>query len=174
MAAEHLISVGAEYHKETQRIEPKLLFFGASLLMSHVLKITPSDFDAGGVKIAIEDIAVVHGGLALVYLYYFWSLVVSGFQGSALLSIQVNRRVARYLISIAQKPYKNDKTKRMDKRTPKQAKRMAWWWMFTYNLFISPYALVVVVIVFSALYLGILDTWVFGEYLWDKLIELEV
>lgn len=174
MKADNFTSVGAEFRREIQRIEPKLLFFGTTLLMSHVLEITPSDFDAGGIKIAVGDVAVIHGGLALVFLYYFWSLIVAAFQGSALMPIEINRRVARYLLSVAGKQYKDDKTKRMTRRTPKQAKRAAWWWMFAYNLFMVPYGLVVVGIVGGALLIGTHDVWVFGNYVYEKLIEMEV
>lgn len=174
MVADHITAIGAEYRKETQRIEPKLLFFGTTLLMSHILTITPSEFDAGGIKIAVDDVAVVHGGLALVFLYYFWSLIVASFQGSALMPVQIDRRTARHLLSLAQKPYKDEKTKRMQKRTPKQAKRMAWWLMFGYNIIITPFALVVIAIVIAAALIGIADVLNFGDYLIDKLIDMEV
>lgn len=174
MAADGLASLGAEYRKEMQRLEPRLLFFGATLLMSHVLEITPSDFDAGGFKIAIKDVIVIHGGLSLVFLYYFCTYVSAVLQGSVLMPIQFNKRVIRHLLALAKKPYKDEKTKRMAKRTPKQAKRTAWWNMLAFNLFITPFALSMAAIVLSALVIGVIDAWNFGSYMFDRLVELDV
>ncbi len=173
MKADQYSSVGAEYRKESQRIEPKVIFFGATLLMSHFLEITPSEFDAGGIKIAVEDVTVIHGGLALVFLYYFWTLVASVFQGSALLPIATDRRVARYLISSAQKPYKDEKTKRMVRRSPKEAKRLAWRWMAAYNLFMTPFGIMVLGVILGALGVGLYDTWEFGKYLLNRLANMD-
>lgn len=174
MASEHFTALGAEYRKETQRLEPKLLFFAVVLLITHVLTITPSEFDAGGVKIAVEDVSVIHGGIALVYLYYFWTYIASVFQGSALMPLEFNRRVARHLLRNAKKPYKHEKTKKMVSRSPKQAKRHAWWSMLAFQLFFVPYALVNLLLMGGAWLVGLYDAWVFGEYVFDRaLIALE-
>ncbi|MBY8827774.1 hypothetical protein [Hephaestia mangrovi] len=170
MTSDYLVAVGAEYRKETQRIEPKLLFFGLALLISHVLEIKPSDFDVGGIKVAIKDVSVIHGGIALIYLYYFWSYVASAFQGSALMPIEFNRRVSRHLLKSAKKPYKNEKSKRMTFRTPKQVKRHAWWAMFWFQLFLMPFVLLMIALMFLAWIVGLYDAWTFSEYIYERLL----
>lgn len=172
MANDHFTALGAEYHKETQRLEPKFLFFAAVVLLSHVLKITPSDFDAGGVKLVVDDVSIIHGGISLVYLYYFWSYISSLFQGSALMPLEFNRRVARNLLRVAKKPYRDEKTKKTVFRSPKQAKRHAWWSMFGFQLFFVPFALGCVLTMLAAWLVGLYDVWVFRGYLLDRAITL--
>jgi hypothetical protein len=172
MAADHSTSIGVEYRKEAQKIEPRLLFFGATLLISHVLNIKPSNFDAGGLKISIDDVVVIHGGFSVVFLYYFYNLIFLSFHGSVLMPMRVDKRAARHLLSVAQRPVKDEKTKKMRRRTSQQVKRIVWWWLFFFNVFSTPWAIACVGIVLGALIVGINDFWNFGHYLLGKTVEI--
>lgn len=172
MAGDSHISVGAEWHKEANRLTPRLLLFGLLLILSHVLEITPSSVDAGGIKIAVRDVIVVQGGLALVFCYYLWSQIGAWMSGYVLLPLNAGKRLPRALIRAAKKPYRNDKTKRMAFRTPKEVKRWVWWTALAYNLFIVPFFIVVVAIVLLALILSVPDVWNFAVYLFEKSVEL--
>jgi hypothetical protein len=122
MGGEHFATIGAEYRKESQRLLPRALIFGLLLLMSHVLQIKPSDVDVGGIRVSINDIVVVRG-----FLFYFWSLVSSIFEGSFLLPMETAKRAMRSLIWSARKPYRPDRRSVRIWRNPKQVKRFVWW-----------------------------------------------
>lgn len=104
MAVDHYSTVGAEYRKESIRLQTRALFFGLVLLLSHLLEIKPSEFDAGGLKVVIKDVAVIRGGISLVFLYHFWNFVEATFQGSAMLPMKSNQRTLRFLLSVAKRP----------------------------------------------------------------------
>lgn len=172
MVSDHYSTIGAEYRKELQRLQTRVLFFALLLLLSHLLEIKPSEFDAGGLKVAIKDVVVIRGGISLVFLYHFWVLVDSTFQGSVMLPMKANQRTLRFLVSVAKRPYKNEKTKRMVRRTPKQVKRHAWWSMTAYLLFMTPIALAMLAFVMLAIFFGAQDAWAFAEFAWNRSIEI--
>lgn len=172
MASDHYSSIGAEYWKESQRLQTRVLLFALLLLLSHLLEIKPSEFDAGGLKVAIKDVVVVRGGISLVFLYHLWNLVESTFQGSAMLPMKANQRTLRYLVSVAKRPYKDEKTKRMVCRTPKRVKRYARWAMAAYTLFMTPLALAMLTMILLALFFGAQDTWAFAEFAWNRSIKM--
>ena len=174
MASDHYSAIGAEYRKESLRLFTRVLFFALLLVLVHLLEIKPSEIDAGGLKVAIKDPVVVRGGISLIFLYYFWNLVEATFQGSAMLPIRTDKRTLRYLVSVAQRPYKNQDTKKMTRRDPKQAKRHAWWWMTLYMLFMMPFALMIFGLVIMSLCFGFSDAWSFVEFAWNRSIELGI
>lgn len=174
MVGDHYSTIGAEYRKESQRLLPRVVFFGLILLLSHLLEIRPSEFDAGGLKIAIKDVVVVRGGISLVFLYHFWSLVEATFHGSVMLPIQANQRTLKFLVKLAKRPYKNGKIKKIIRRTPKQVKRHAWWSMTTYLMFSIPFVLAMLILVLLALFFGIQDAWSFAKFAWDRSIEKSI
>jgi len=169
---DYISSIAADYRKEIYRIEPKLLFFGALLLISHVLKISPSEFDAGGVKIAVDDVSVIHGGIALVFLYYFYTTVSMAFQGTVLLPLGDTQRMLRNMVRSARKPYKDEKTKKMKMRTPKKVKRRVWWSIFWFQIFTVPFALVMGLIIVGALIFSAIDVWSFGAYILARVADI--
>jgi hypothetical protein len=169
---DYIASIAADYRKEIQRIEPRLMFFGALLLISHVLKITPSEIEAGGVKIAIDDVSVIHGGIALVFLYYFYTTIAMAFQGTVLLPLANTQRMLRNMVRSARKPYKDDKTKKMKRRTPKKVKRNVWWSIFWFQLFTVPFVLVMGLIIVGALIFSVIDLWSFGNHMVARIFEI--
>jgi hypothetical protein len=165
------IAIGAEYRKETQRLQPRVLFFALILLLSHFLDLKPAEVSFAGVKMVVSDIAIVHGGLALIFLYYFWMMVEATFQGSVLSPLHVMPRTLRFLIKTARKPYRDEKVKRHVKRSPKQVKRFARSWMTVYQLFGTPFALIAIAVILSALFFGLSDVWTLVKYLYENLIS---
>lgn len=172
MANEHYSTVGTEYRKESQRLLARVLFFSLLLLFSHLLDIKPAEFDLGGLKIAVKDAVVVRGGISLFLLYYLWSLVEASFQGSVMLPMRINQHTYRFLIGIAKRPYKNEKTKKMATRTPQQVKRHVWWSLTVYALFMTPFALTVGLLVIIALFFGAQDAFALAQFAWQRSSEL--
>jgi hypothetical protein len=172
MAVDHYSTVGAEYRKESIRLQTRVLFFGLVLLLSHLLEIKPSEFDAGGLKVVIKDVSVIRGGISLVFLYHFWNFVEATFQGSAMLPMKSNQRTLRFLLSVAKRPYKNEKTKKMVRRNPRQVKRHAWWSMTAYLVFLTPFAFAMLAVIALALFFGVQDAWAFAEFAWKRSIEI--
>lgn len=168
VSSEHLRALGVEYHKEGQKVFGKLLFFGTLLLVSHALTIKPSEFDAGGIKIAVDDIVVVHGALAFAYLWYIYVLVSLTVEGSSLLQMNAWHRLMRAQLRATSKPFMDIKLKRHRLRTPKEKKRSARIRMGLYTAFVVPFGLVFVVITFGALILGSIDAYDLTGYLIDK------
>jgi hypothetical protein len=168
MANEQLTSLGVEYHKETQKVFAKLLLFGTLLLVSHALTIKPSEFDAAGIKIAVDDIVVVHGTLAFIYLYYLYMLVTFSVEGASFLQMNAVHRLMRARIRAARKPVKDAKLKRHRPRTAKEVKRSARWSIRSYLAFVVPFGLVFAVITIGAIILGAVDAYRFAEYLTTK------
>ena len=74
--------------KEATRLLPRVLFFALILLLSHVLEVQPSDFDVGGIKLALEDVVIIRGGIALLFLFHFYTFVASAMGGAGVLSPQ--------------------------------------------------------------------------------------
>ena len=171
MVSDQYSAVGAEHHKEAQRLLPRVAFFALILLLSHLLEIKPSELDAGGLKIAVNDVVVVRGGISLVFFFHFWSLVEATFQGSVMLPIKINQRTLKYLVKLAKRPKKDEKTKKLVHRTPKQVKRYVWWSMTAYLSFSMPFALSLVALVLLALALALQDAWAFAEFAWRESIE---
>lgn len=168
MAQEHLTSLGVEYHREGQKIFAKLLLFGTLLLVSHALTMKPSEFDAAGIKIAVDDIIVVHGALAFIYLYYLFMMVTFSVEGSSYLPMNAMHRLMRGQLRGAQRPFKDDNLKRHRRRTPREVKRRARWALGFYQAFVVPFALVFVVIALGATAVGVVDAYKFTEYLLTK------
>lgn len=158
--------------KEVTRLLPRVLFFALILLLSHVLEIQPSDFDAGGIKLALKDVVIIRGGIALLFLFHFYTFVASGWEGLVYYPLNANKRVLHTLVADARKPYLPGGKKKRERRTPKQVKRLVWWWIFLYNLFMMPFSLTIVAMILAALVMGFYDAYGFGEYLINRLIEV--
>jgi hypothetical protein len=165
---EHLTSLGVEYHKEGQRIFAKLLLFGTLLLVSHALTIKPSEFDAAGIKIAVDDIVVVHGALAFAYLYYVFMSVTYSVEGASFLQMNLMQRLMRAQIRGGGTKIRDAKLKRHRLRTPQELKRRARWNIWLYQAFVVPFVLVFVSIMLGAFILGSVDAYRFTDYLVTK------
>lgn len=172
-SSSHVESLGAEYHKETERLAPRMLFFALIVLLAHTLKIEPSSFDAGGIKIAIENVAVVHGGVALVFLFYLFQVVLSSINGSDLLPFSSRYATMRSRLNKASKRFKDPKTERHRRRTPHEVKRHARGSIALLNWIVVPVGLVIFLIVSVALIVALYDAAIFVGFIEQRLEELE-
>lgn len=166
-------SLGAEYHKEVERLLPRMLFFAVLILLAHTLTIRPADFDAGGIKIAIADVSVVHGGLAIVFLFHLYQVACAGLNSTDMLPFSFTYRSMRARLNQAGKRFKDPKTKRHRRRTPQEAKRYARWSIVCVNLFVIRFALVFATIIILAACVAVADLGTFAGYLSVRLEELE-
>jgi len=174
MATEHYAAMGADYRKEAERLIPKVLLAALLLLLSHLLDLKVSEFDAGGLKVAVKDVIVIRGGLALIFLYYFYALVNAMLTGTVLLPLRSEQRMLRWLVATAKRPYRDEKIKKLTRRRPTQVKRYVWWRKTAYLSFILPFALTIFAIVFIALTVGLYDAWGFGSYLFERIVQMNL
>jgi hypothetical protein len=174
MSNEHFASIAMNSRNDAKKLFPRVLFFSFVLLLSHVLDLKPSDLDAGGVKLAVKDVVVIRGGIAVLLLYHFWMLASSAFGGAIYFPLNMTKRMMVMLVAEARKPYVPDGRKRkLVRRTPSEVKRTVWWWLFVYNLFMAPFILVSMAIVMVAMFIGFSDVYGLGTYLVNRLIEAE-
>lgn len=174
MAADHYEQIGLEYYRQVDKLLVRLLLVGILLLLSHMLRISPSEFDAAGAKIAIKDPVIIRGALALVYLHYVWMSVISSSMSNSFIVLKLSTRSLRASLRKAYAPYKDTNTKRMTTRTPRQAKRVVRWQKFFFNLFLAPYAIVMFLLLVGAFLVALADIYSFGAYLWSKQWDLAV
>ena len=173
MSREHHLNLGLEYRKEADKHWARMLFFGALLLVSHLLTIKPGGFSAEGVQIAIEDVSVLRGGIALVFLYYTFMSMSLFLQGVFLMPFSMERSMARWLLRLKRRPTRDEKLKRRRKPTPREAKRAVRWTFFWYQLVMLPFYLAVMAIMIMAVPVAAYDTYAFATYSWDKLSNEE-
>jgi hypothetical protein len=168
MKGDHYEALGLEYRRQSDKLLSRCLVIGLLLLLSHMLQITPKEFDAGGAKIEIKDPVIIQGSLAILYLHtILWANAVSRL-GSSFVSLRPDRQTARSLLKRAYKPFKDAKTSRMRTRTPKEAKKYVWWQDFWFNIFMIPYALILVLGILFALIVALVDAARFSVYVWHQ------
>lgn len=172
MSKEQFANLAFEDRKEMTKLIPKVLFLSLLLLLSHVLEIQPSELDAGGMKLAIKDLVIIRGVIALLFLYYFWYLTAQMITLDIYDPINIKRPMMVNLLVSAKKPYKPSGKKRREQRTPKQAKRRVRWQIFAYNAWMFPLVLVAAALIVGAVIFAFYDTFQFFEYLKVKIIEM--
>jgi len=164
MADDHISTYGFDSNKRSGEYAKRTLFFATLLLLTHLLNIKPSEIDAGGLKIAIDDVAVVHGGLALLFFYYFFNMSIAGLQGTLLLPLDARRAMLKSSVRSARKPFRDPSTKRQARRTPKQVKRGARGALIAFDIIAAPFYLVVTAIVMLGFVAAVYDTYELGSY----------
>lgn len=172
MSKEHYSTMGMDSRKETDRLFPRTLFFSAILLMSHILEIEPSSFDAGGIKIAVKDVSVIHGGLALVSFYYLWMTISAVIEGNIYLPVDHKRRMLRSLVASTSKPYIEEgfRKRKVKKRSILDVKKFVRGTMLAYNIFTTPFALTLIAIIVAAACIGFFDIIELGQFILDSLL----
>jgi hypothetical protein len=169
MTREHGLHLGIESRKEADKHWARMLFFGALLLVSHLLTIKPSGFAAEGIQIAIEDVSVVHGGIALVFFYYTFMSLSLFLQGVFLMPFSMEKSMARWLLKVKSRPKLDEKLKKRRRPTPQEAKRAVRWGFFWYHLVMTPFYLAVTGIMMTGIPLATYDVYDFAAYSWEKL-----
>lgn len=168
MAEDHFATLGFEARKQFQQSFPKLLFYSVALILSHVIHLKPSEIDAGGIKIEIKDLVIIHGGICLFLMYYFWSVSNALIESSSSLQLYELRRFSRYWIRRAQIPYVKTGEKRHSIRSIKQIKNYARRRMIGFTLFNLPYFIMVFSIVIFALLMAVRDLIEFLYYIFEQ------
>lgn len=173
MASDGFAALGTEYLKEVDRLLPRVLLFALLVLMAHVLELSPSTIDAGGVKLSVKDVTVFHGGIALIFYYYLWQWVSAQVAGGYLLPLAMHRKLMRSRLSKASLPYRPSGSKRHVIRSPQQKKRAARLTIAMLNAFMLPFVVVSLLLVIGALAVGWLDILAFIEFVAARLVELD-
>jgi hypothetical protein len=153
--------IGWEYRKRADRHWANMILFATLLLISHLLEIKPADIDAEGIKIAVEDVAVIRGGLALVFLYFAFMTFQSFVSGSILLPFKVERELARQMLRVTRGA--------RHRPPPRAAKRRALIVLTVYQLVMAPFYLAITTLVVISLVLSAYDCYAFGRYAAHKL-----
>ena len=139
----------------------KAFLFTAALILTHVLKIKPSTFDIGGLQIAIDDIIVLQGIIAIGVLNYFY--IHSDYSNIAqtFVRFQPFGRVERAaLIKAMWSRGKGAKAKPLaDIKVA--AKFYIWVWRFK----TAAYGLILIPLMYTGIGLALYDAVRFGVYL---------
>ncbi|MHA4837202.1 hypothetical protein [Sphingopyxis sp. MSC1_008] len=159
----------ADKRREARQLGPRVLLFALIVLMSHVLEVRPSTVDAAGVKIAVADAVVIRGGLALIFYFYFWSMVTSWMDGAFFFPLATHKVFMRNLIKSYRGALRAEKGSRLVEQTPKEVKRYVRSLLNTRTFLTAPFVIVCMLVVGVALGVGIKDVWDFGAYVIVKL-----
>jgi hypothetical protein len=150
-------AVALELQKDTDKHSAKSLLFGALLILLHLIKIVPSEFDVAGLKITIDDVAIVRGSVAALFFYSFSMMAISSIQGQSVVSFKADKRTLRGLLRFEPRTRKDKETKRTRRRHPKEIKRAARISYAIYVALILPFVLGVLLVFFFGLLLSIYD-----------------
>jgi hypothetical protein len=161
--------IGWEYRRRAEKHWGSMILFATLLLISHLLEIKPADIDAEGIKIAVEDVSVIRGGLALVFLYYAFMTFQMYVSGSMLVPFSVNRLVARRMLRVARRTNLGLAAGLDRAPATTQVKRKARAAMILYQLVMAPFFLVITAIVMISLVLSAYDSYAFGKFALHKL-----
>ncbi|HET9637749.1 MAG TPA: hypothetical protein VFP12_00910 [Allosphingosinicella sp.] len=72
-----LAAWGLQQHIEKEKHDGRALLFGALLILIHLLNVQPAEISAAGLKIQIEDVAVLRGVFAFIFLYFAYRSILS-------------------------------------------------------------------------------------------------
>jgi hypothetical protein len=163
MAEDHLSAIGLEARKDSDKHFARFLMLCGLLLISHFLRIRPGEIEAAGVKIELANLAVLRGALALVLLYYFYSMCFTLSQGSLLTPLS-ELRVTRQRVRLAKIPFRDGQAKKTKRRTPGEVKRYVRIRIAVFGIFIAPFVIVVILVSLFGLLFAVYDTYQFGYY----------
>jgi hypothetical protein len=148
--------LGREYRKDSERRASRLLFFSALLILSHLLSIKPSELDAGGIKVAVEDPAIIRGTLAVIYFYYLFSTVILYMQGALLAPFNVDYAMIRAFLR-NRTPFPLLLNPVRERLAPRKLKRETRRWLFFYNVINGLFQMALMLITLAALILALGD-----------------
>lgn len=157
MAGNFYQEYAIEQRKELGRLVPRLLLFSLLLIIVHALEVKPGDIDVGGVKVVVKDVAILRGGVALVFLYHLCMVILAGVESETLHPMPFWPRVIRSLIKSARKPYRESFKKRRSVRSIKEVKRSVRASIIAIHLVSVPLAVAAVLITCASLVLAIPD-----------------
>lgn len=145
---------------------PRVLLFALIVLMSHVLEVKPSTVDAAGVKIAVQDVVVIRGGIALIFYYYFWAMISAWTDVAFFFPIRSPAHKQRNLIA-------NYKRRIWDKRkgkvVPAKTKKYVRSLLRSEFVIVFPFIIIRMYIVIAALVVALPDVLLFGKYLYQQI-----
>jgi hypothetical protein len=156
-----------EAYKEVTRHSGKALLLSLLVLSTHIFKLQPTSVEFGPLKIAIEDIIVIQGAIALLFLFYLWSSI-GGMAMAQFTMPNPKRMLTRPMLRYAQKPYRPPLSKRHILRTPSQAKRWVRWALIIQDAYLAPMVVIILFVTALAGLLAVEDSWKFLKYIWAR------
>jgi uncharacterized membrane protein len=161
---DHSTEIGLESRKAADKHWERALFFSAVLLLLHLLDIRPSDIDAEGIKIRIDDTIAIQGIVAIIVVYHYLVTLSMRLQGAILSPYDIRRRAMQRFVR-GSSGYTRDRiTKRHRKITPKEIKKNAWWGMLFLNLTALPLFFGLWIFVVLSASVAVVDVWGFVKY----------
>jgi hypothetical protein len=70
-----LSSIGATHRAEADKAKHRTFALAVVLVLAHLLDLRPSEAEALGLKITVNDPAIIYGALALLFGYQFSRLI---------------------------------------------------------------------------------------------------
>jgi hypothetical protein len=168
MAEDHVSALGFDHQKRSVAYANKTSLFAAILVVTHLLKIQPSELDAGGLKITIEDVSVVHGAIALVFLYHFSLMMISTVDSSLLLPISRKRAMMKAALRYSWRLH-NDTFMRIFFIHGSNVKQNARDWMVVRRILTVPFYTTLTLLVSVALCFAFVDFFEFVRFAFTKI-----
>jgi hypothetical protein len=174
MVDDHVSIFGMEYAKRSERHGARTVLFASIVIIVHLLNIRPSEIEAGGLKIAIDNPIVLRGAVSIIFLYFLFQMTISALQGDLLLPWNSKRAMLKNAVKNAKKPFKDGRIERHRFRTPDEIKSSAKGEILLFDIVSTPFYIVIILFVISALFLATSDTWEFSVYAYNKSDVVEV
>ena len=167
-------AVALELQKDTDKHWAKSLLFGGLLILLHLIKIAPSEFGVAGLKIIIDDVAIVRGSVAVLFFYFFCMMAISAIQSQSVVSFKADKRTLRGLLRLEPRTRKDKETNRTRRRPPREIKRGARIGFWIYFALILPFGLGVVLVFIAALLLSIYDIFDLILHIFERISGCDV
>jgi hypothetical protein len=168
---ESLSALGVEMHKEGSKLTNKALLFGLILVLLHILEVRPSEISAGGLKVDVADISVVHGGVALIFYWYIFQLITTSLSSNSLAPYSQDKSMLRMMLRSAERWKKDSETKRRVRRTSREIKQSVRVSYCIYVCFSLPFVFGILGLILLGLILGGIDIYALGAYAADRMFD---
>ena len=70
-----LAPIGATHRAEADKAKHRTFAFAVVLVLAHLLDLRPSEAEALGLKVTVNDPAIIYGAIALLFGYQFSRLI---------------------------------------------------------------------------------------------------
>ena len=149
--------LGSDSRERAAKCLNRAVLFGALLILSHLLTIKPSEIEAAGLKIAVEDPAIIRGSMSLAFWFYFVNCCIYYLEAAFLQPFSKGMRAKRaYMRSVAAAPliFLPEKMTRSREEVKRSAKR----WVRFYDGITGGYSVVLGVLIAGAAAIAAYDT----------------
>ncbi|QZD88608.1 hypothetical protein K3148_06905 [Qipengyuania aurantiaca] len=165
-------SIGAAHRNEAEKNFKRAVATGAALLLAHSLDIQPAEMDAAGLKLKIEDAAILYGAIAMVFVHYASQALRHAETATALFPLRIDAMKIRNTLKIYKKVYLSEKRNRGKPVNYKNIKSSARWGLNFSAFLLLPYYIGVTVITVVSIPFSIFDIYKMLKVLGPQFLEI--